>query len=1026
MPVCAQCGQENPEGARFCNSCGSALKAEPAPREIRKTVTVLFCDVAGYTEAGERLDPEALRKLQSRYFDDVRRALERHGATVEKFIGDAVMAVFGIPQVHEDDALRAARAALEVRPAVEALGLRARIGLNTGEVFAGSGDALVTGDAVNVAARLEQAAEPGVILIGDATQRLLTGAVTSELVGPLAVKGKAEAIQAWRLVDVFADAEAVQRRLDSPMVGRERELALLRQAFDRARDEQGCHLFTVLGTAGVGKSRLLAELEREIEAEARVLRGRCLPYGEGITFWPLFEVLDALGERGFDVRDLLQKGAPSPEDLFLSLRKLFEELARERPLVVVFDDVHWAEPTFLDFVDHLSDWSRDAPILVVCLGRPEFLDERPTWGGGKLNSTSVLLEPLGGAECEVLVRNLLGQGELAQEARARILEAAEGNPLFVEEMLEMLIDDGLLERRNGSWTARGDLSELSVPPTIQALVAARLDRLSSEERAVAERGAVEGKVFHRGAVVELTPEAIRPNVSGLLLSLVRKELARPDESEFEDEAAFRFRHLLLRDAAYESLPKEARAELHERFAAWLEAKVGERLSEYEEIIGYQLEQAYGCRHELGDDSEEGSALARRAGETLARAGRRAAARADAAATVRLSERAFRLLPPDHRDRTDLLVAIGYQSRETGDYERSLAAAQELTRLGEERGDPRVEWSGKVLELHVRFSTDPSVTTEEAQATAHAALPVFEAAGDDVGLARAWHLLSDIDWVLARFEARGEMLEHALEHARRAGDTSHEAEIMRWLAGSLVFGPTPAEQAAARLEEMLAEARARSMQSAEGVVLRFLGAIEALRGRFEEARTLFERGRAILEELGLRTWLAGQTQLTGFAEWLAGDVGAAERELRSGYDLFEQMGETGVRSTSAGMLAAVIYEQGRYEEAEHYATVCRETSAADDLASQVLWRSVQARLLARRGDFEQGERLAREAVEFASHDFFATAPAWAALGETLALAGRSAEATAAFEEAIRSYELKGSTVAGAMIERELAKLGLERQ
>src|SRR6266511_2891267 len=514
MVVCPECGHENPDGARFCNECATSLDAAPTPRETRKTVTVLFCDVAGYTETGERLDPEALRRLQSRYFDDARVALERHGATVEKFIGDAVMAVFGTPQLHEDDALRAVRAALELRKAIEELGLEARIGINTGEVVAGSGDALVTGDSVNVAARLEQAAEPGVILIGELTQRLLSGAVTSELAGPVEAKGNAEPLRAWRLVDVRADAEADPRRLDSPLVGREREHAALRQAYDRAAQERSCHLFTILGAAGVGKSRLAAELVAEVRVRARVATGRCLPYGEGITYWPLHELLiDVDDERARPAQELLKAELSSPEELFLIVRKLLETLAREQPLLVVFDDVHWADPTFLDLVDHVSDLSRDAPILLVCLARPDLLDQRPGWGGGKLNATSVLLEPLAEEDCERLISSFLGQSELEQEARSRILEAAEGNPLFVEEMLEMLIDDGLLERNNGSWVASRDLSEVAVPPTIQALLAARLDRLSDEERAVAQRGAVEGKVFHHGAVSELAPESIRRRLS---------------------------------------------------------------------------------------------------------------------------------------------------------------------------------------------------------------------------------------------------------------------------------------------------------------------------------------------------------------------------------------------------------------------------------------------------------------------------------------------------------------------------------
>jgi len=1024
--LCAKCGRESEEGFAFCPHCGAELKPA-ASREQRKTVTVLFCDVAGYTEAGERLDAEALRKLQSRYFDEARAALERHGGTVEKFIGDAVMAVFGIPQVHEDDALRAVRAAVELRDAISDLGLRARIGINTGEVVVGSGDALVTGDAVNVAARLEQAAEPGGILIGDATHRLVSDAATSEGVGPLEAKGKAEALGAWRLLGVSADAEAVQRRLDSPMVGRERERTLLRQAFDRAAEERACHLFTVLGVAGVGKSRLIAELCQDLEKDATVATGRCLPYGDGITFWPLHELLNEFdARRAAALRRLLEAELSAPEELFFQIRKEFEALARERPLVVIFDDVHWAEATFLDFVDHVSDWSRDAPILLVCLARPELLDERPAWGGGKLNATSVLLEPLPDAECELLIANFLGEGELAAETRARILEAAEGNPLFVEEMLEMLIDDGLLERRNGSWVAAADLTRISVPPTIHALLHARLDRLSESERAVAERAAVEGKLFHRGAVVALAPEPLKTEVSAHLLALVRKELVRPDEAEFHGEDAFRFRHLLLRDAAYESLPKETRADLHERFSNWMEAKVGD-LSQYEEIIGYHLEQASRYRQELGPGDES---LGRRAAERLASAGRRAKTRSDTPAAVGLFARAIELLPAADPERAELVIDLADAAFDAGDYRRSGEAAEELIRIGGAQGDAQLEWRGRVQALAIRMFTDPNVTMDEAKATAEAALPVLEQAGDEAGLARAFRLLGYVHHGNSREEEHLNALEQALEHARNAGDTAHEAEIMGWLGVAHVFGPTPVDQAEAQLEQILDEARAKSLLSVEGIVLRFLGGLEAMRGRFDEARELFERGRAILADIGLRSWLAGQTHLTGYAEFLAGDYEAAEREFRFGYDEYERMGETGIRSTSAAMLAEALYEQGRDDEAERYVDICRETAAAGDNTSQVGWRVTAARLLARRGDLRESERLAQEAVALVApvEGMAAVSDprAWSALGETLALAGKREEAARAFQRAIRLYERKGNHPGMGRTSELRARLRLESE
>ena len=661
MPICPHCGQENPEGFRFCGACGASLEAVPAPRETRKTVTVVFSDVTGSTALGEQLDPESLRRVMGRYFDEMKAVVEAHEGTVEKFIGDAVMAVFGIPIVHEDDALRAVRAAAEMRDRLVALNeelerdwgvrIEVRTGVNTGEVVAGDGSGsqrFATGDAVNVAKRFEEAAPPGEILLGETTWKLVRDAVEVEALEGLSLKGKGKPVSAYRLSAIEPEAEGRARRLDSPMVGRDRERTLLGHAYERAAGERSCHLFTVLGAAGVGKSRLIAEFVGGLGESATVVRGRCLPYGEGITFWPVLEIVrrlhgDDLGSiatslAGDENAELIAERvagavglsgpAGSSEETFWAVRKLLEAHARERPLVIVFDDVHWGEPTFLDLVEHIADLSRDAPIFLVCLARPDLLDARPGWSGGKFNATSVLLEPLGEEDSAELIANLLGRAELEPEVRTRVTEAAEGNPLFVEEMLGMLIDDGLLERQNGHWLASGDLASVAVPPTIQALLSARLDRLEPSERAVVERASIEGKVFHRGAVAELAPTEVRNDVGGHLQSLVRKELLRPDQSAFVGDDAFRFRHLLIRDAAYEAMPKELRSELHERFASWLERVAGDRVLEYEEILGFHLEQAYRYRLELSPPDDAARDVGAKAAERLGSAGERALSRSD--------------------------------------------------------------------------------------------------------------------------------------------------------------------------------------------------------------------------------------------------------------------------------------------------------------------------------------------------------------------------------------------------------------
>ena len=703
MPVCLSCDVENPSEARFCMSCGAELvRAEPA-RERRKVVTVLFCDLVGSTALGESTDPEALRARMRRYFEDLRVILERHGGTVEKFVGDAVMAVFGIPVSHEDDALRAARAAAEMRQAIGEHGLEARIGINTGGVVVGGeGETLVTGDAVNVAARLEQAATAGEILIGAETRLLVRDAVLLEPVEPLALKGKSEPVKAFRLLEVIGGAAPLARHPGTPLVGRERERQRLWRDYEDAVADSTCRLFTLLGPAGIGKSRLVSDLLDRVGGEADILRCRCRSYGEGITYWPLVEILIAIGVEPDSVI-----GA-SPPETQLAFRRMLEARATERPQVVVIDDLQWAEPVFVDLVEHIADLSRDAPIFLLCVARNELLDVRPGWGGGKVNATSLLLESLAPEECADLMDRLVPDAVLDPVLRERITKASAGNPLYVEEMVAMVREHG------------GD-GEIVVPPTINALLQARIDVLDGDVRLVMERGSVEGEVFHRGSVAALSPALATGGVEAHLATLVRKELIRSTPSTFPLDEGFRFRHLLIRDAAYESLPKATRAELHEQFADWLSTH---ELVEGDELVGYHLEQAHHYRAELNPGDEALPRLAARASERLAAAGSGALDRADFNAGVSLLRRASAVLPVGDERRLALAPELAAALGELGRADEGFEILEEAS-------------AAEDAQTRARAAVTRAILRQEQVAGGDAIRDAFEQIGDDYGLALYW-------------------------------------------------------------------------------------------------------------------------------------------------------------------------------------------------------------------------------------------------------------------------------------------------
>jgi tetratricopeptide (TPR) repeat protein len=972
-----------------------------------------------------------------RYFEEMRSVVERHGGVVEKFIGDAVMAVFGIPQLHEDDALRAVRTATEMREALAALNaelqrergveLGVRTGIDTGEVVAGdaaAGQALVTGPAVVLAQRLESAAQPGEILIGQATQRLVREASVVEPLPPLEVKGRSEPVSAFRLLAVVAGAGAFPRRFGAELVGRKRELAALEQAFERALSERTCQVATIVGTAGVGKSRLAAELVSTLEGKARTVTGRCLPYGDGITYWPLTEVVKqaagitivlspeeareriaALVESEDDAERIAELVASaiglaqtegSSEEVSWAFRRLFGALARRTPLLAIFEDVHWAEPTFLDLVEHIAEHTRE-PILLVCLARPELLEERPDWRGGQ----AIALEPLEEDDGTRLVENLLGRSELAR----KIAEAGEGNPLFLEETVAMLVDEGALRRQNGGWVAH-QLGTIVVPPTIQALLAARLDRLTSGESATIERAAVIGALFQRSALEELSDDS---EVGANLATLTAKQLLQAAPSSFAGDEAFRFRHILIRDAAYQRLPKATRADLHERCAGWLRRAVGERTAEFDEIIGYHLEQAFRHREELGPVTEHDRALAAEAGDLLGAAGRRAFGRDDMTAAIKLLDRAVALLTDHHPARLELLRELSMASWAVGELARAESLLEGLLEAATATGDRRLEWYAHLERASRRHMTDPDASADELHEATSQAIHVFDEIGDDVGLARAWRRLSWIPRFRGQFAIAEDAVERALHYARKAGDAQEEARSVDVLCTTLMLGPAHAEDAARRCEEFLAQAGRNRLMEAS--VATALAALRAMRGDFGEARSLASHAETIYEDLGLRLPLLAWTEIAGYVELLAGDPGAAEAILRRGDNLLADAPRSAVTAFQAGLLAVPVLAQGGYEEAERLAATSEEGIAADSIEAQVRSRQTRSLLLAHRGELDRAIALAGEAVERAGETDALNmhGDALVTLAEVFLRSGRDEEAGEATREALELYEQKGNVV-----------------
>ena len=1056
MQTCPGCGEESHDWFRLCGYCGSILVAQPAPGEVRKTVTVVFCNLKGSTELGDQLDSEVLREVLALYFSAMKPVLERHGGTIEKYIGDTIMAFFGLPRLHEDDALRAVRAAAEMRAALVELNvtLRAgfrvtlenRTGVNTGEVVTGDTGGsrrLATGDTVNVAARLEQAAPVGEVLIGESTYRLVRDAVEVVPVEPVGLEGKPGPVPAYRLLSVAAGARGA-KLADLPLVGRAREIAALGAEFRRSVAGSECRLVTLVGEAGVGKSRLIEEFVRSIAGEAAVLRGRCLSYGDGITFWPLAEVFrqaagimpedgeedararlaSCFGERLADATSRIESVMGFSEqqygkdELFWAVRAVLEELARRRPLAVVFDDIHWAEATFLDLIEEILDALLGAPLLLVCAARHELLEDRPGFAAGRRVASQIELGELSRTESGLVVRNLLGEASLPAPLGRRILGLAEGNPLFIEQMLSMLIDDGLLRQQAGRWVFSGAGEAVSVPGNVSSLLGARLDRLGLAERMAVETASVIGLEFSTSALSALAEEGdARAGIEPALAALCRKQLIRPAEPGAADD--FGFSHILVRDTAYARLLKRTRARLHERFAAWLTDTFRSRLAEYEEILGYHLEQSFRYRADLGPVDDHGRRLGAKASGHLSSAGRRALARGDMPAAANLLQRAAALLDENDPFRALLLLEAGEAAVDIGEFERAESVLTEAADRALAAGEVGIARAAALARLQLRYTTDPHAVQENVIELVEREIPELEAMGDDRALVRAFRLLAQVHGTGARYADAAAAAERTIRHATAAGDEVTARRFLGLLAISALYGPMPVPEAIATCEEVLA--RAQDDRRAKALAGLAIGHLEAMRGDFDRARLLYRHSRASLEELGCLL-LAALTSLDSSAiELLAGDPAAAESELRTDYRRLEEMGERNYISTTAGLLADVLYRQAHYDESAEFAGVCEHAASPDDVASQFLWRCVRGKLRARQGAFDEAGALLSAAMALieTSDQLDWQGNGLLDFAEVRELAGAPADAAALSEKAARLFDRKGNVVSARMA-RQLAE------
>ena len=878
-----------------------------------------------------------------------------------------------------------------------------KLGVESGEVFvsAGARRRFAAGDAFNVAARLEGIAAEGQILLGGSIHALVKDHVRVEPLEPLELKGRAAKVRPWRLLELLDDPLRFTAP-PTPLVGRERELSELHSEFARSRAGPECRVATVVGAAGIGKSRLAREFAAEIRDEATVAVGRCLSYGEDVTYRPLVDIVrqlcgvdpsERLGELldGDDtrVRLVLQAigmaaGAAQPEETSWAVRSLLERVAEEQPLVVAVEDVHWAQPPMLDLLDYLGAFSSDHPILILCLARPDLGEARPEWIAPRPNRGLLVLDPLSNDDARRLVGTASATA-LGPATEDRIVQMAEGNPLFLEQLAAVEMDEGA-----------------ALPSTIQAVLAARIDRLAPGERAVLEHASVQGRSFYVGGAAALLPEPDRAAIATHLMGLVNKQLVRVEHSEIPGEDAFRFSHVLIREVAYQGLPRGRRAELHERLAGWLAARPGGR----DDMIGFHLAEAYQNLAALGPVSGHEQAIAGAAAKRLTAAAEAARLRGDPAAGARLLERAEAVVTADPEAHGELLPELGAALYDAG---RLDEAAQILDTAVERSPEARLRARARIERELVRLETEPEAGTAQAERVAREGLELLDRKRDLHGTCRAWFLRGCVAWGAGKAGDADEFWTHAAGCAEGAGAERERYEVIGWQAMAAAQGPMPVEEALGRCEKF--GELVRGSPRATVWILHPLALLHAMKEDFNAAGELLAEADRIQAALGGLS--SGFSHLEAWTRMCMEQPELAEARLRADVETLESMSGRDTLATTFALLAKAVFAQGSVGEAGELCGAAEREAAAEDTMTQVILRGVGARVAVRQGRLEVGETLAREAVNLAdSTDLISLrGDAMLDLADVLRIVDRREEAERAAQAGLAFYRAKGNT-AGA--------------